>query len=77
MQRKNDSWKKIYIFSILKICGNDVSKLKMTLAFVIYMTSTDGMVLYVDMNVIFFPAIIFYRDMQRKYITSTDATDIQ
>ena len=41
------------------------------------MTSTDGMVLYVDMNVIFFPAIIFYRDMQRKYITSTDATDKQ
>ena len=77
MQRKNDSWKKIYIFSILKMCGNDVWKLKMTLAFVIYMTSTDGMVLYADMNVIFFPAIIFYRDMQRKYITSTDATDIQ
>ena len=77
MQRKNDSWKKIYIFSILKICGNDVSKLKMTLAFVIYMMSTDGIVLYADMNVIFFPAIIFYRDMQRKYITSTDATDIQ
>ena len=60
MQRKKNSWKKIYIFSILKMCGNDVSKLKMTLAFIIYMTSTDATVPYADMNVNFFPAIIFY-----------------
>ena len=68
MQRKNDSWKKIYIFSILKMCGNDVLKLKMTLAFVIYMTSTDAMVLYVDMNVNFFPAIIFTLHVRITYV---------